>query len=319
MQNGFGFKYSYICGITIGMQLVVFLTVYPLLWVISKLPYRPFYWVSDVFFFIAYHVVGYRKKVVLNNLKLVFPDKRMEEIKSIRKKFYRHMCDMFMEMVKTMALSKKEVEKRYQVMNIGLLHDIEKQKSILIVCSHYANWEWNVSINNYISSKGYAVYQPIANTYFDAWIRKVRSRWNTTLISQQETVKTVLRDKQKGIIGVFGMVSDQSPQVHRAQYWTDFMGIKVPVVNGAETMARKLDLAVVFLKVWQVKRGYYKAELIPITTDAPNTKANEITDAFLRLAERQIRERPEHYLWTHKRWKHRDKLPATFAQISERQ
>ncbi|MGB6154079.1 MAG: lysophospholipid acyltransferase family protein [Pricia sp.] len=291
------------------MQLLIFILAYPLLWFISILPYRPFYGFSDVMFFWVYRVFGYRKKVVRNNLKLVFPEKSETERRKIETDFYRHMCDMFLEMVKTMNLSKSEVKKRYAVQNIEVLQEIEKEKSVLIVCSHYANWEWNVSINNYVEAKGYAVYQKVGNPYFDRWIRKVRARWNTTLITSQDTVKTVVRNKRDGIVGIFGMVSDQSPQFHRAQYWTEFMGIKVPVINGAETMARKMDLAVVFLKVSKVKRGYYKAELIPITTAGSSTKKNEITDRFLRLAEQQIREKPEHYLWTHKRWKHRGKTP----------
>jgi KDO2-lipid IV(A) lauroyltransferase len=294
------------------MQLLVFVLVYPLLWFISILPYRLFYWVSDFFFFLIYRVVGYRKKVVYDNLKLVFPEKSEDEIKQIRYDFFSHMCDMFMEMVKTMNLSKEEVAKRYKVTNIEVLQEIEKTKSVLIVCSHYANWEWNVSINNYVQSKGYAVYQKIGNDYFDKWIKRVRERWNTTLITQKQTVKTVVRDKRDGITGVFGMVSDQSPQVHRAQYWKEFMGIKVPIFNGAELMARKMDLAVVFLKVSKVKRGFYQAELIPITTSGSQTEKNEITDTFLRFTEKQIREKPEHYLWTHRRWKHRDKVPPQF-------
>ncbi|WP_373518611.1 lysophospholipid acyltransferase family protein [Pricia sp.] len=298
------------------MQLLIFILAYPLLWIISVLPHWLFYGFSDVVFFWAYRVIGYRKKVVWNNLKLVFPEKSEAERKKIQIAFYRHMCDMFLEMVKTMNLSKAEVKKRYAVQNIEVLQELEKEKSILIVCSHYANWEWNVSINNYVDAKGYAVYQRVGNPYFDRWIRKVRARWNTTLITSQDTVKTVVRNKRDGIFGIFGMVSDQSPQYHRAQYWTEFMGIKVPVINGAETMARKMDLAVVFLKVSKVKRGYYRAQLIPITTSGANTDKNEITDKFLRLTEKQIREKPEHYLWTHKRWKHRGKVQAAFARNS---
>ena len=294
------------------MQLLVFILVYPALWFVSILPYRLFYLLSDFFFFLVYHLVGYRKKVVYDNLKLVFPEKKEKEILRIRKDFFKHMCDMFMEMVKTMNLSKDEVKKRYDVKNIATIQEIEKTKSILIVCSHYANWEWNVSINNYVQSKGYAVYQKIGNVYFDKWIRRIRQRWNTTLITQKQTVKTVVRDKSNGITGIFGMVSDQSPQAHRAQYWTEFMGVKAPIFNGAETMARKLDLAVVFLKVSKVKRGFYQAEFIPITTAGSQTAKNEITNQFLRLTEQQIREKPEHYLWTHKRWKHRNRVPEEF-------
>ena len=291
------------------MQFVVFILVYPALWFVSILPYRIFYLLSDFFFFLVYHVIGYRKKVVYDNLKLVFPKKDEKEILRIRKDFFKHMCDMFMEMVKTMNLSKSQVEKRYHVKNIEVINEIEKTKSILVVCSHYANWEWNVSMNNYVKSKGYAVYQKIGNPYFDKWIKNLRERWNTTLITQKQTVKTVVRDKINGVTGIFGMVSDQSPQAHRAQYWSEFMGVKVPIFNGAETMARKMDLAVVFLKVSKVKRGYYEAEFIPITTSGSETEKNEITDAFLRLTENQINEKPEHYLWTHKRWKHRDIVP----------
>ncbi len=294
------------------MQFLVFILVYPILWVISVLPYRLFYGFSDFFFFLVYRVIGYRKEVVSKNLQLVFPEKSTSEREQIEVKFFRHMCDMFMEMVKTMSLSKKEVKKRYDIQNIEVIQEIEKERSILIVCSHYANWEWNVSINNYVKSKGYAVYQPISNKYFDKWIRDVRARWNTTLISQRETSKTVVKNKQDNVTGIFGMVSDQSPQPSRAKYWREFMGITVPVINGAETLARKLDLAVVFLKVSKVKRGFYQAEFIPIATSGKNTEKNEITDKFIELAEQQIYERPEHYLWTHKRWKHRDKVPSQF-------
>ncbi len=237
------------------MQLLVFILAYPILWLISVLPYRLFYLFSDFVFFLVYHVVGYRKKVVRANLELVFPEKSAaKEIRRIQKEFFKHMCDMFLEMVKTMNLSKAQVKKRYHVVNIDILKEIEKEKSMLVVCSHYANWEWNVSINNYVQAKGYAVYQKIGNKYFDSWTRKVRARWNTTLVTQQETAKTVVANARQGIIAGYGMVSDQSPQAHHARYWSEFMGIKVPIINGAEVLARKLDLAVVFLKVSKVKR-----------------------------------------------------------------
>lgn len=298
------------------MQLLVFILVYPFLWLISILPHQLFYGFSNIVFFFVYHVIGYRRKVVQENLNLVFPEKGANEIHQIEKAFFRHMCDSFLETIKTMSLSKGQVQKKYKVLNIEVLKELEKKRSILIVCSHFANWEWNVSINNYVDAKGYAVYQKIGNIYFDNFIKKVRARWNTTLITQQQTVKTVVRDKRNGIIGIFGMVSDQSPQAHKAQYWTDFMGTRVPIFNGAEVMARKLGLAVVFLKVSKVKRGFYQAEFIPIAANGKETKENEITDTFLRLTEQQIREKPEHYLWTHKRWKHRGKEPAPFAKIS---
>ena len=292
------------------MQLLTYILAYPFLWLISILPHRLFYGFSDFMFFILYNVIGYRKKVVRENLMLTMPDKSAKEIDQIQKDFYRHLCDLLLEMVKTMHLSKEAIKRRYDIQNIELIQEIEKEKSVLVMCSHYANWEWNVSINNYIKSKGFAVYQKIGNVYFDRLIKKFRSRWNTTPIEQKETVKTVIRNEQQHLTGIYGMVSDQSPMASRAQYWSTFMGVKVPVFNGAEVLARKLDLAVVFLKVSKVKRGHYKAEFIPITRSGKRTKEHEITEQFLRLTEQQIKERPEHYLWTHRRWKHRDKVPV---------
>lgn len=294
------------------MQLLVFVLAYPILWIISILPYRLFYLFSDFVFFLVYHVFGYRKKVVEENLQLVFPEKSAKEIQRIRKEFFKHMCDTFLEMVKTMNFSKEEVAKRYKIKNIEVIQELEKEKSILIPCSHYANWEWNVSINLQVKGKGYAVYQKLANKYFDKLIKDFRSRWNTTLITTHETVKTVMRNKKEGINSIYGIVSDQSPMVVHAHYWHEFMGIKVPVYIGTETLARKLDLAVVFLKVSKVKRGYYEAEFIPITDSGKETDQYEITKTFLTLTENQIKEKPEHYLWSHKRWKHRDKVPPEF-------
>lgn len=305
-------KYSYICHNFDDMQLLVFVFAYPLLWLISVLPYRLFYFFSDVVFLLVYRIFKYRKRVVSANLAMVFPEKSDAERQAIQLRFYKHMCDMFLEMIKTMNLSKAEVKKRYRVANIEVLQEIEKSKSILIVCAHYANWEWNISLNNYVDSKGYAVYQKIENKYFNNLIKKMRAKWNTTPITQNETVKVIMRNEQMGIRGTYGMVSDQSPQKHRAQHWGEFMGIKVPIFNGAETIARKLDLAVVFLKVSKAKRGYYEATLLPITLSAASTEKNEITERFLRKTEKQIREKPEYYLWTHKRWKHRHKVPEQF-------
>ena len=292
------------------MQLLVFLLAYPVLRLISILPRPLFYGFSDLVFVLVFHLARYRRKVVRDNLSLALPELTALERKRIEKDFYRHLCDLFLEMVKTMDLSRKEVQKRYHIKNIELLKDLEKERSILILCTHYANWEWNTSINNYVTSKGFAIYQKIGNVYFDRLIQKIRARWNTEPLEQKDTVKRIVQNERDGIRGIYGIVNDQSPMMSKAQYWTDFMGIEVPVFTGAESLVRKLDMAAVFLKVSKVKRGFYEAEFIPIAESGGDTKEHQITDRFLRLAEKQIRERPEHYLWTHRRWKHRGKGPG---------
>ncbi|MBT8280928.1 MAG: lysophospholipid acyltransferase family protein [Muriicola sp.] len=291
------------------MQLLVFLLAYPILRLISILPKPLFYGFSDIAFVLIFYLFRYRRKVVQNNLKLALPDLSEEERKRIEKKFYSHLCDLFLEMVKTMDLSKADVAKRYNIKNIELVQSLEKERSVLVLCTHYANWEWNTSINNVVSSKGFAIYQKVGNKYFDQLIRKIRAKWNTEPIEQKNTVKRMYENEREGIRGVYGIVSDQSPMMSKAQYWSPFMGITVPIFVGAESLAKKLDLATVFLKVSKVKRGYYQAEFIPINDQGSTAGKHEITEKFLRLAEQQIREQPEYYLWTHRRWKHKDKAP----------
>ena len=243
---------------------------------------------------------------------MVFPDRPEKELLQIRRKFYKHLSDVFLEMAKTMGMSKKQVDERYNLRNVELIQEITKTKTVLVVYPHYANWEWSTGINNHLDAKGYGVYQRIANPYFDKLTRKVRGRWNTNLITQQETIKTVIGNQRNNIISVYGIVSDQSPMVRKGQYWSNFMGIKVPVYKGAEQLAKKLDLAVLFLKVSKVKRGYYDVEFVPITMNGSEAEENAITEQFLRLTEEQILDAPEYYFWTHRRWKHRNKVPTEY-------
>ncbi|PCE63826.1 lysophospholipid acyltransferase family protein [Sediminicola luteus] len=291
------------------MQLLVFLVVYPLLWLVSILPFPIFYAVSDGIFFLIFHIVGYRKKVVMENLKLTLPNKSEAELKRIQKDFYRHMCDMFMEMIKTLSISNSEIEKRFALHNLELLHDLEKKKNIILVGGHYANWEWAVHMNDKVASDGYGIYKKINNVYFDKMVKGIRAKWGAQLILTHETVQKVTETEKQGKKAIFGMLSDQSPQMSKAYYWNKFMGVNVPIFTGAEFMARKLDLAVVFIKVEKVKRGYYQATFSTITESGATTVENEITDAIMAKVEAQIKEKPEHYLWTHKRWKHRGKTP----------
>ena len=129
------------------------------------------------------------------------------------------------------------------------------------------------------------------------------------MITTKETVPTIESNNEKGVKGLYGFASDQSPQVKQKTYWSNFMGIEVPVYTGAEMLAKKFDMNIMFMKIKKVKRGFYEAELELLTNDAKSNPDYEITEIFLRKVEQQILEAPEFYLWTHKRWKHRNKKP----------
>ncbi|MFH6964981.1 lysophospholipid acyltransferase family protein [Flavobacterium plurextorum] len=288
------------------MQFIVYILAYPLLWLISILPFRLFYLLSDCIFFLIYYVVGYRRKVVKANLALTLPHLSDEERKKIEKKFYQHMCDMFLEMIKTMSISADEMEKRFTVTNLDLVHEYaERGKSVILVASHYASYEWLLTINRKIAFQGVAVYKKVANPYFDKLVRKIRSKYDTELVETKKAIPTMAQNQRDGILSMYGLASDQSPKLDRIFHSMKFMGIEVPVHTGAEMLAKKYDLSVIFVKVNKIARGYYEATFVSLA-DNPNDYENfEITEKYLKEVEKQIYEAPEYYLWTHKRWKHR--------------
>ncbi len=295
------------------MQFLAYILIYPFLWLISILPFRLLYAFSDGLFILIYHIIGYRKKVVKENLQLVFPNKSNDELNSIRKKFYHHFCDMIMESVKSMTITEAEMKKRFTFTNVDLLIDIESQnKSIALMCAHYGSWEWIFILQTYVGTKGYAIYKRLENKYFDKLVKRIRAKYNSHLITTKESIPILMQSKRDGNITICGFVSDQSPKVEKAFHWKEFMDIKVPVHTGAEVIAKKLDMAVVFFGVKRLKRGYYETTFKTIALNPKDFGSYQITDIFLKLVEDQINEAPEYYLWTHKRWKHRDKVPKDF-------
>ena len=288
------------------MQFLIYIISFPFLWLISKLPFKLFYWFSDGIYVLIYYIIGYRKKIVRHNILIALPNLSESERLKIEKKFYRHMCDMFLEMIKTMSISTEEMKKRFKITNIEVVKEYEqKNKSIILLASHYASWEWLLSINESTSFKCIGVYKKINNPYFDKLIRNIRSKFNSELVATDKTIALIAENQEKGIMGMYGLASDQSPQVHKTFHWQEFMGIEVPVHTGAEMLAKRYDLEVVFAKVKKVKRGFYEATFVPICEHPRTIPDYEITDTYLKEVEKQILEAPEYYFWTHKRWKHR--------------
>jgi len=288
------------------MQFLAYIVAYPFLWLISILPFRIFYWFSDFVYFLVYHVIGYRRKTVRENLALTLPHLSDAERKEIEKKFYQHMCDMFLEMIKTMSITPEEMEKRFTITNMDLFHEYEnKGKSVVLVASHYASWEWLLTLNKRMLFNGVGVYKKIANPYFDKLVRKIRGKYDAELVETKKAIPLMAQNQRDGILSLYGLASDQSPKLDRIFHSMKFMGIEVPVHTGAEMLAKKYDLSVIFIKVKKVGRGYYEASIVPIADNPKEYENFEITEKYLREVEKQIYEAPEYYLWTHKRWKHR--------------
>lgn len=289
------------------MNALIFYLVYPILWLISKLPFKAIYVFSDAVFVLIYHVFGFRKKVVRSNLKLCFPEKSEAELKSIEVKFYHHLCDIFLEMIKTLDLAPEDLKERFIITNPEAIKEIDHSgKSAIVMCAHYASYEWITAIKTYDADlKAFGIYKKIKNPYFDNMVKKIRTRFNTDIIDKNEATRTMLRNKVNHIGGYYGMVADQSPKAAKITYWGKFMGQETPMFVGSEIMAKRLDFSVYYFKIDKVKRGVYQAELVKLAENSKSVENFKITDQYFELVEAQIRKAPEFYFWIHKRWKHK--------------
>ena len=292
------------------MQRAVYLIAYPFIYLIASIPFNILYVFSDFLRLIIYNLLGYRKKIVRSNLRKAFPHKSEDDLKWIEKRFYKHFCDITLEAFKSLSISSEEMQKRMVFKNLDVLTQFEKgNRSVIIMCGHYASWEWMLSIGYHTVSQGYGIYTPIMNKYLNKLIIKIRKKHRGNLISRYSAIQQIKNLHDEGNIAVYGFVSDQSPRPKPKSYWRPFLGVKVPVFVGAEMVARELDFGVVYAKINRVKRGYYEASFELISDQPKKTKLNRITDTFTEWLEQDIYSDPTQYLWTHKRFKHADKAP----------
>lgn len=287
------------------MKALVFYLTFPLLWLISKIPFKVLYAFSDIVYLLVYYIIGYRKKVVKKNLRLCFPSKSELERLQIEKDFYKHFCDLFLEMIKSLSMDAETMRRRFKIINPEKITEMEQHnKSILFMAGHHANYEWMTSFQlGPTKREGFGIYKRLKNPYFDQLIRDIRGKFFIELIDKNEISELMRKNQQEGKIVNYGMIADQAPKDSTKAYQGTFMGVKTPMFVGSEVFAKKFDFVVAFIHVRKVKRGFYEAEYKEITSQATNYNNFEITDLYFKNIEKEIKEAPALYFWTHDRWK----------------
>lgn len=283
--------------------------VLPFLYLIAILPFPLFYLFSDFVFVLLYHIIGYRKKVVYQNLKNSFPEKSHEELKQIERKFYRYLCDLFLETFKTLTISKKEAVKRcsFTKETIAVFNELyEKKQSCIIVMGHYGNWEWAGNTFSLVCKQQlYVIYHPLSSKNFNKLMYNLRTRFGTKLYAMKDTMREMIKNRHE--INATAFIADQTPPPEGA-YWTTFLNQDTPVFFGTEKIAQKLNYPIVYVTVNRKKRGYYEVNSEILVPDPKNTLEGQISELHTRKLEKDIHAQPEIWLWSHRRWKH--KRPA---------
>ncbi len=274
----------------------------------SFLPMWLLYGVSNVLYVLLYYIFGYRKKVVLNNLRNSFPNKKENEIQAIAKEFYKHFSDLGVEIIKAFSISRKSISKRVVVKDNGLLQELyDKGQNIILVSGHYGNWEWlGLAISNYTEMEMISVYKPVQNAPFNEFFKKMRSQFGADIVPMKQFFRQVIKKRKQNIMP--SLVADQTPHKGEIEYWTEFLNQDTPVYLGVEKMTQMLKVPVYYTAMNKVKRGHYEIELIKVS-DGVDEPEYSITNKHVKILEKHIQQSPAYWLWSHKRWKYKkDKL-----------
>lgn len=276
--------------------------LYGFFYLLSLIPWRVIYFISDGLYALVYYVFGYRKEVVMKNLSIAFPEKTEAERIRIAKDFYLNFTDSFVEMVKLVSISAKEFDKRFTV-NADVLKDLYPSgQNVQIHAGHFFNWEFlNLGVSKNSPYPLIGIFTALSNKHFDRLIKKIRSRFGTILISTGEFRTSFHKYTNQPY--ALGLIADQNPVDPANAYWVRFFGKLTPFVKGPEKGAKGKNTAVVMADLYRVKRGYYRADLTLLTTKPKETPVGYITRELIHHIEESIKKRPHNYLWSHRRWK----------------
>ncbi len=242
--------------------------------------------------------------MVLDNLRRAFPEKTEKQIHDTAKKFYHFFSDTVVETIKLFDLTPAQLSRRVRIINPEVLEEFfHKGRSVAAICAHYGNWEWLLGSRNQIPHHSLAVYKTLNNKLFNDLFLTLREKFNTELVSMRDIIRVLYVYEKRKTPVLTAFISDQSPVWEEIQYWTEFLNQQTPVYLGPEKLASQFKMAVVFLKMIPVKRGYYEIEVIPVTDDASKEHEHIVTEKHVALLEETIRENPAFWLWSHRRWK----------------
>jgi Kdo2-lipid IVA lauroyltransferase/acyltransferase len=284
------------------MNAIYFYLTYPFIYIIASLPFGALYKVSDILYYV-FRLTGYRKKVVIKNLQNSFPDKTPLEIDDLCTIYYRYLCDLILETLKTLKMTEKESKEHCIFHNQPWLDKLyEEKRSFIIVMGHYGNWEWaGPSFTLNTNFQLVVIYRPLTNTYFEKMMVGMRTRFGTRITPVNLTLRDMVANRKQLTATAF--IADQTAP-HDKGYWTTFLNQDTIVFTGPEKLAIKFDYPVVFMNTKRVGRGFYEVTPELLFSKPKESSENEISETFMKRLEKEIIQDPSTWLWSHRRWKH---------------
>lgn len=284
------------------IQIMLYKGIYVIVYIVSLLPMTFLYAIASFAFFLAYHVVGYRKAVVIQNISRSFPDMKYGEIRCIVKKFYVCFTAYFAEIIKSISAPAEVLEKKITFENLELIDKhVNDGKNVIACLGHCGNWEMLNFMPYKLCHDMYAVYKPLRSEIMNRLMIKLRSRFGMKLISDMSVIRHILCQENSPAVYLF--LADQCPRIKDDKYKFEMLNQETYIFSGMEKLARISCSAVIYLHITQLSKGNYKITCIPVCSESESINEGEITHKYVDLLTATINEEPYGWLWTHKRWK----------------
>ena len=288
------------------MDAIGYYIFYGINWIMTLLPFPFLYLISYFLYLALYYFPSYRRKEVAINLKNSFPEKSDNELRSIEKKFYKHLADIIIETLKLTNISEAGLKKRFTYSNLEVIDRLrEDKRDVIAVLGHYNNWEWSRLMPHFLKYKTIIIYKPLQNKYFNTFMNDQRSKNGVIMTPTSLVIREILNNKNNGINTLSVFIADQIPARGDIKYWTTFLNQDTAVYTGVGKIATKYDMAVVYFNIQKIKRGYYNLDVKLLHEHTAGLPENVVTESHVRCLEEIINEKPEYWIWSHRRWKHK--------------
>ncbi len=280
---------------------LVIAIVYPL----SYFPFGVLFAISDGLFFLLYRVLKYRRKVVRTNLTKSFPSKTDDEIDRITEQFYRYLCDLIVENIKLLSISADEVRDRFKFLNKEkFIKNFDAGNDMVVAIGHSGNWEFAALLAGLdLPQQSISFYRPQQNSHFDKLIINLRTRFGLQLVREDRSREIFKNNAGKPRMILFP--GDQTPSNTQAAHWMTFLNQDTPVHKGVERISKMLRVPAYFGDIRRVGRGRYTVEIKLISQTPGEEPESAVVEGYMQLLEAAIKEQPENWLWSHRRWKHK--------------
>lgn len=277
---------------------------------LSLLPLSVLYFITQPLFWIFVHIIRYREKVIIGNLRNSFPEKNDKELHQIKRRFYRHFIDQLLETLHQISMTPKEGLRRFHITNPEVVQPFfDEGRHVAMMIGHYNNWEYLAYMNLLLDHRFVAIYASLRNKFLDGVVKNLRTCGDAIMVNRNDLTTFVRNYEGRPFIIFFA--ADQSPKYRSKLHWSTFLNQESAFPFGGERYSKMMNMGVVFADIQKVKRGHYELTFEIIAENPKETETGEITESYVRLLEKQIQNKPEYWLWSHKRWKGNRKRPET--------